>query len=322
MMAGWLVRTYPPSPECDPITGQVYTWKSPAPATLRPDDDPGVLDPLHVAGNLSACGTWLEFRRYQRLALTRLHSARFCQRDKLCPLCAIRRGAKRLRRYVARVRQVLADRPDLMCCMATHTIANRPGLDEAFAHLHRGLKLSRERRRNSHRRGVGAWQPAAGVAYSIEIKRGRGSGLWHPHCHGVWLLPRSTDLGDLREQLCTEWRDVTGDSDQVDLRPFHYHTAGIDPTPDAIASDLVEVFKYALKFADMAPADTWHAAQTIRGRRLVGSLGLLYGVSEPDDLLDEPVTDDEPFISLLYRHTGGWNAQYLRTDQTPVPDSA
>jgi hypothetical protein len=115
------------------------------------------------------------------------------------------------------------------------------------------------------------------------------------------------DLAEHQAELRREWRGITADSQQVHVRAFDYVLKGLAANEAAIASDLVEVFKYALKFSEMSLADCWNAAQLLHGRRLVGSAGALYGVPEPEDLLDDQVQEDEPFVQLLYRHVaGGW----------------
>jgi hypothetical protein len=49
----------------------------------------------------------------------------------------------------------------------------------------------------------------------------------------------------------------------------------------------MEVFKYAVKFSDQPVADTWHAFQTLKGKRLLGSAGCFRGVEVPEELTDE-----------------------------------
>jgi hypothetical protein len=42
------------------------------------------------------------FRHYFTIDKVRLHGASFCMKHLLCPLCAIRRGAKALKAYLDR----------------------------------------------------------------------------------------------------------------------------------------------------------------------------------------------------------------------------
>ena len=108
-------------------------------------------------------------------------------------------------------------------------------------------------------------------------------------------------------QLAGEWRNITGDSFIVDVRPIDQD----DP-----ASGFLEVFKYALKFSDMEPADTWAAFQVLRGRRLVGSAGLFRGIEIPEALTDEPL-DDLPYVLMLYRYfAGGYAFTPLRNGRS------
>ena len=60
-------------------------------------------------------------------------------------------------------------------------------------------------------------QSAAGGVMSIEVKRGRNSGLWHPHVHMIWLCNQAPSAS----QLSKEWLELTGDSYIVDVREFY-----------------------------------------------------------------------------------------------------
>lgn len=48
------------------------------------------------AAKLENCSNYLLFRHYHTVDQVRLHSANFCKKHLLCPMCAIRRGAKML----------------------------------------------------------------------------------------------------------------------------------------------------------------------------------------------------------------------------------
>lgn len=252
------------------------------------------------SAKLRQCGDYLVFRQYWDVQQIRLHAAHFCQQDRLCPLCASRRGAKLLRRHAERALAVMAERPGLLPYMVTSTVRDGPDLGERFGHLTKSMGTLMTQRRQSnagYRRGNEACK-AVGVVHSIEVKRGTGSGEWHPHAHAVWLCEVPPDQGKLREQ----WRAITGDSHMVDVRPFNFVRAGLPATLDNVAGDFSEVFKYALKFSDMTFADTWAAHSVLRGRRLVASYGALFGVEVPADLLDAPLdVTDLPFFDLMFR---------------------
>jgi hypothetical protein len=243
---------------------------------------------VQLAGRVSACGDFLAFRHYFTVNEVRLHAAHFCRKHLLCPLCAIRRGSKALQAYLPRYEAVRASEADLRPFLVTLTVKDGPDLAERFRHLH---AAQRELWMRKHRGRGSAFDGIAAAVWSYEVKRGKGSGLWHPHLHMVAMARQAPDA--LR--LSCEWRNITEDSFIVDVRPIDQ----ADP-----AAGFLEVFKYALKFSDMEPADTWEAFQVLKGRRLVGSAGLFRGIEIPEQLTDEPL-DDLPFVALFYRYLRG-----------------
>lgn len=80
----------------------------------------------------------------------------------------------------------------------------------------------------------------------------------------------------------------------------------------------MEVFKYAVKFSDLTLADNWHAAQRLKGKRLLNSFGLFRGVEVPDSLLDEPL-DGLPYWDRFYRYLQG---EYQFTGESPKANGA
>ena len=119
----------------------------------------------------------------------------------------------------------------------------------------------------------------------------RGSGVWHPHLHMIALA----EVEPTAERLSREWHQITGDSFIVDVRPI---------SQDDPVSGFIEVFKYAVKFSDQEPADTVHAWETLRGKRLLASAGCFRGVEVPDELTDDCAdVEGLPFMDMLYRFT-------------------
>lgn len=256
---------------------------------------------IRAAANLATCGNYLHFREYFTVGKVRLHNATFCKQHLICPLCAIRRGAKALGAYLTRWEIIRAERPELRPYLLTLTVKNGEDLDERQAHLTRSLRKLCDHRRNFNS-GV-ARAPytelckAQGAVYTLELTN-KGNG-WHPHCHMIVLAASQPS----QEALSIEWHKITGDSYIVDCRPI----VG-DP-----AEGFMEVFKYALKFSDLSLADNWEAAQTLKGKRLLGSFGLFRGVQVPESLLDEKL-DDLPYWDRFYRYLKG---EYQFTGESP-----
>lgn len=241
---------------------------------------------VKLARNLGSCGHYLLFRDYFTVGKVRLHAAKFCNKHLLCPLCAIRRGAKMVKSYLDRLTVIRQAKPHLKAYLVTFTVKDGPDLAERFQHLHKSItKYHKARHQHDIRREV---QKASGAVWSYEFKRGKNSGQWHPHLHAVWLCEDAPDMHRIRD----EWKAITGDSFMVDVRPFH--------DQEDVVSGFLEVFKYAVKFADLPLEDTWHGFQTLAGRRLIASFGDFFGVDVPEDLTDEKL-DDLPYVEMLYK---------------------
>jgi len=254
-----------------------------------------------TAAGLATCGNYLHFREYFTVGKVRLHNATFCKQHLVCPLCAIRRGAKALGAYLARWQVIQEQRPDLRPYLITLTVKNGEDLDERQAHLTRSLKRLMHHRRDFNAGTRGApWTElckAEGGVYTLELTN-KGNG-WHPHCHMIALAASEPS----QEALSAEWHRITGDSFIVDVRPI----TG-DPS-----EGFMEVFKYAVKFSDLSLEDNWHAAQRLKGKRLLNSFGLFRGVEVPESLLDEPL-DSLPYWDRFYRYFGG---EYRFTEESP-----
>lgn len=244
---------------------------------------------------LETCGSYLVFRDYYTVGKIRLSGMCSCKKHLICPLCAIRRGAKSVKAYLEKLQVIQQDHPGIEAYLVTLTVKDGPDLAERFAHLVKAIKRYHTQRRmaNSSRRPSVEANKALGAVWSYEVKKGKNSGLWHPHLHAVWLCYDEPRLKDLK----AEWQEVTGDSFIVDIRPFH--------DQDNVATGFLEVFKYAVKFSSMEPADTWHVFETLRGHRLVASFGLFRGVKVPESMTDDDLPEDLPYIELFYRFIRG-----------------
>ena len=255
---------------------------------------------VKLATNLRSCGHYLLFRHYYTVEKMRLHAAKFCNKHLLCPLCAIRRGAKQVQAYLARLQVIRAADPGLKLSLVTLTVKDGAELGERFRHLTQAFRAMQQARRN-HLKGRGPYVEMAcfdGAVGSYEFKRGKNSGEWHPHLHMVVLHRHSIS----QKQLSADWLKYTGDSFIVDVTPFN---EGQDPV-----EGFLEVFKYALKFSDMPLEDNWQGFKTLTSKRLVFSFGLFYGVDVPEANVDDEL-EGLPYIDMLFKffHGSGYSFQ-------------
>ena len=258
-----------------------------------------------MAQKVYGCGDYLAFRHYYTVDKVRLHGASLCRKHLLCPLCAIRRGAKALKAYSDRYEVIKAEKPHLKPFLVTLTVKDGPDLEERFKHL---FNSQHELWKQRHRHYASPFDTIEGAVWSYEIKRGAGSGEWHPHLHMIALAehqPQHVWLSDV-------WQKITGDSFIVDVRPINQ---------DDHIGGFMEVFKYAVKFSDQPPSDTVYAWQTLGGKRLLGSSGVFRGVEVPSDLMDDSEGfNDLPYVTLFYRYLAGRGYSFSKRSEGVEPN--
>lgn len=253
-----------------------------------------------VAYRLGECGSFLWFKNYFERGEIRLYSASFCEKSVLCPFCAIRRAGKFIKAYMSKLESLRALYPHLKPYMLTLTVKDGDSLSERFLHLRFAIRTYMDKRRkylanekSKRNRQCVELVKALGGVYSIEIKRGKNSKLWHPHVHFVILCDNKNSINV--QKLSAEWHEITGDSFIVDCRSFY------SAEHDFVLDGFLEIFKYALKFSDMSLQDNFHAYELLNKQRLVGNFGILRGV-EVEENLNDFCPEDEPYIDLFFRY--------------------
>lgn len=297
---------------------------------------------------LKECGSFLVFRHYYTLGMYKLVAGSTCKKHLLCALCAIRRAAKCIAIYSDKISQVKGDK-EFDEVMITFTIKNGDDLYERFDHLLDSMKRLLQLRRNSLREKAEVFTEMmhiSGAVYSYEVTYSAGKGF-HPHCHMIALVPKGrfkfTEQNIkgkvvsvpqvLKEGIVEDWHKITGDSFIVDVRKIEH--SGMPEQGQDIQGTrleaLVEVFKYALKMNRIdkdSPAESQEniriqveAYEILKGRRMIGSFGSLWGVKIPSNNNDEPLSDSEiPFIDLVYQYSGS-NFGYQLTSHGQVDTS-
>jgi len=243
-----------------------------------------------VALNLRECANYLVFNHYFTKGEFKLAYASLCKQSLICPLCAIRRGSKLVMKYIDVYKRLMAENARLVPYLVTLTVRDGADLTERFNHLHQSVRAYNKQRHLKHYDTQN--KKALSAVWSYEVKRGKGSGIWHPHMHAVWLCEEKPD----QDKLSKEWLKVTGDSFIVDCRPIDLN----DPI-----SGFLEVFKYAVKFSEQSPEDTWECYEKLSGRRLIGSFGGFRGMKPLDDLVDEITEEEAPYVELIMNYYKG-----------------
>lgn len=262
---------------------------------------------LRYANRLMGCGNYLLFKNYYSIGETKLAKVQSCQVHLLCPFCAAVRASKSSTKYQERVEHVIAQNKRLKPIFITLTVKNGADLPERMAHLKKSFKTLIDRRRDSLKknRGFCEFSKLDGAVFSYELTRNQKTKEWHPHVH---IFALANDFID-RDALINEWQSVTGDSHIVDIRMVK------KDKELGYGKAFAEVFKYCLKFSDLSLGDTWEGFKGLRGNRLTGAIGSLYGVKIPEGAEDEQLNrDDLPYLELLYRfkNNAGYDLAHTR----------
>ena len=241
--------------------------------------------------DILGCASYLRFNHYYTVDQVRLVGAHTCKKSLLCPFCARARAAKMISRYKERFDIVLEENPKLIPAFLTLTVKNGDDLDERYKHLKKSYKKLLDRRRIYLKNGRGYTElsKTLGGVHSFEFtNKGKG---WHPHVHAVVLLDEYIDI----KSLTAEWKKITGDSCNTDLRLISKSGDG------SIIEALLEVFKYALKFSELSLENNLEAYRTLKGQRLQSAYGCLWGVKVPDHILEDEL-EGLPYRELIYRY--------------------
>ncbi|MGX9023179.1 protein rep, partial [Acinetobacter baumannii] len=198
---------------------------------------------------------------------------------------------------------VLKKNRKLKPVLITFTVKNGSDLAKTSAHLMKSFRTLMERRRDYLKKGRGfnEFCKINGAMYSYENTFNNETKEWNVHLHMFALL----DDWIIQSELSEYWHSITGDSYVVDIRRIKKEK-GLGYSKAA-----AEVCKYALKFGDLSVENTWEAFKALKGKRLSGAFGSLYGVKIPENLADElPEDKDLPYLEMLYKFVYGKQSYY------------
>lgn len=258
---------------------------------------------MKTAQKLNGCGNFLLFKNFYTIDQIKLAKFQACSEHLLCPFCAGIRASKAIQKYSERVDQVLSENPRLKPVMITFTVKNGVDLRERFTHLIKSFRTLIERRRDYIKKGRGfnEFCKINGAMYSYENTYNEKTNEWHPHIHVFALLDDWID----QDELSQYWQSITGDSMVVDIRRAKKQK------DLGYSGAAAEVCKYALKFGDLSVEKTWEAFKVLKGKRLSGAFGSLWGVKIPENLADEmPDENDLPYLEMLYKFVFGKQSYY------------
>lgn len=234
----------------------------------------------HLSRELEACGQVVVFSISddgQEVIETRTSGGLFCNRPRVCRICAPRRTGRLVDSYWGRIVQCFIDDKDETLFPVMCVLTQRAGddLNERLEHLGNGLTrlLDRRRRAFQFNRHHSELTNVTGGVFSIEVKRGKGSRLWHVHAHALFLQRDYMNAKAFRR----EWADCIG---QKRANVFLKRIARDDKETwlEGMPKELCEVFKYNVKLGDVDDVEALDVFRAVSGKRLLRPFGILKGV--------------------------------------------
>lgn len=283
---------------------------------------------MKVKDALNECGSYLVYRHYYELEKYRLLAGCTCKKHLLCALCAIRRAAKCVAVYSEKIAEVTRGQ-EYDCLLVTFTIKNGSDLSERYNHLQSSFQKLLQKRKDSLKAKPTqdtVFKHVSGAIYSYEVTYSETG--FHPHIHMIALVPGNQFkfdekiikgkavkvVPDLWAGLVQDWSEITGDSKIVDVRL-------IENEEDKMSA-LVETFKYALKMSEMDVSVQVACYSVLRTRRMIGSMGALFGVKLPVNLNDDLLPGEEKYIDLVYQYSGAnFGYQMISHGETSIQAS-
>ncbi len=258
----------------------------------------------NVLKNVSECGSWLEFRNYYKQDKTKLHNANFCKKDKLCPACAMRRASKQVKKVFdyLNVNQELREKNWYYIVLPVKHNSNEDFLT-VYNRARSGLDTIRQAIRDN-KRGKGKksfFSQFDGLFYSFEVTK--TSNGWNVHINilactdvnisGIYKKGKTF----VHDDIMIDWAKYT------DNKSFVHSINRIDTSTDAaLIKNLLEVFKYSLKFQSLENKDLLEVYKHTYRKRLLGAFGCLYGLRvDKVELSGDDVLDDD-FLEIIFRY--------------------
>lgn len=241
---------------------------------------------LKLSEKILECFNYLKFHDYYTIGEIKLMRTVSCKKQILCPLCAKNRAARMMSKYQERFDHLFKLNPNLVPVFLTLTVKNGDDLNERFNHLKNSFKTLLDRRRKGQNTEL--TKTTAGV-YSFEFTN-NGNG-WHPHIHAILLREKYINV----KNLTAEWKKITGDSQNTDLRQIKPDANG------SIIDSLLEVFKYSLKYQDLDLEKNFYAYKILKGKRLQSAFGDLWGIkiSKSDE---NEIYENLPYRELIFKY--------------------
>lgn len=229
---------------------------------------------------VNGCGTYLEFRQpvSNNAEKWRLYNANFC-RDRLCPLCSMRRTYK-IFGQISQIMDVVEDKYAFIFLTLTVPNCDAETLPKTLDNMQEGFR--------KYIKYKPIKKAVFGIFKSLEITRNKKNGSYHPHYHNILAVDKNyfTSRNYIkRDDWLKMWQKAMKNSliTQVDVRKCKSkdNKEG-EAAVKSLRSAVAEVAKYSVKSVDyLIPNDpeltddiVFTLSAALNGKRLCSFSGV------------------------------------------------
>lgn len=244
------------------------------------------------ADRIDSCGLYKYFALCDDCYTLHFNGAMTCK-DKFCAVCNKKRSLLWLARMKPIFEHYVANKQKVV--FVTFTIKNveklQNGVDmlqHAFRYMcHESKRFSKEFKRRF-----------CGGVRSMEVKRGSGDGLWHPHLHCLFVKTDNTSFKSDFDFLRSAWehslRVVTNTADiNAKLGSVFYEAIKVGYTNEGVKA-ILETFGYCAKFDWQNSDDILELVDCLKGVRMINTFGSIRKLLSAKDIeldMDKSLTD-------------------------------
>jgi len=252
------------------------------------------------------CAEVVELREYN--GIRKVHAANYCSNPSICPVCSRRVASRRRGMWFGPISEAAKIWPCVY--LVTFTVKSGDSLRERYDTLKGSIR--RFRRMGQRRQGDsfsnGEWSKVRAAIISDEVIRGKKSGKWHVHSHGILFCEEPIDFRVYKTEndriekrprftveydgkmipaskISDEWyRATNGNGVNIHLSKMEHcpnrtgkkawsrekrgELAAL-PFAESIAFQCTEVLKYATKISTLRGQDTIQVIDALYNRRTI-----------------------------------------------------
>lgn len=266
--------------------------------------------------NLDDCGSWLEFREYSSHNQTKLHTANFCKKDRLCPACAVRRAYKQQNKFL----NIYESKEDFKNSSWYYIVLPvKHSIKDSFEDVFKKIENLKKQISKSIRDKTmnNFFSQFGGGMFSVETTYSNNG--WNVHLNLLINAPKCVKI-DLKS-IKNRKGQVSYQNDELGLFMIKYadnslmhNIQSLDfSTLEDLKSSLVEVLKYSLKFSSLNKKQLLEFYIKTYRKRLFGTFGNLWGLGIDDVVLDTDDVLSSDFVEIIFARSFTNNSYSLKS---------